>query len=174
MLRHVVLALVVAALGGHTHAREPRVHYAGDGISFWYPAAWKYSFGPTSAPVLHYDVFLWLSTQPLHDPCTYTALGDGTGETQCTTASDGLGPGDVLVDFENLPFLRPLPHAGRRVSFGGHAARLLVRGGKIDAYIVRAPRALVHVSATCVAPGVRANEQRVLRMLRSIRFGFSA
>lgn len=140
--------------------------FTGEGVAFTYPKSWSYAFGRTTAPIVDYDVFLWLSTQPLHDPCVVNG-----NSTTCTSASDGLSRGGVLVRWEHVfpPIVRK-PGPGRHVHIGGRPARLIVRRAAVVATIFVSRHDVVRMTATLRAPHLRENRGRVLRMLETLRF----
>jgi hypothetical protein len=93
------IAAATSACGGGGTAQAakdpPLAKYANGFFSFSYPAAW------TASPFrwggeLHFQPMLYVSTQPVHDPCR--TKGDAT---VCAWPVHRLQPDGVLITWEN-------------------------------------------------------------------------
>jgi hypothetical protein len=180
-----VLAALVAttnACGGGNDARAAaRAHpslvtYSNSVLSFTHPAAWvAYPF--VWAGELHFRPLLYLSTQPLHDPCSTRG-----NTTACGFPVRRLQPGGVLVTWNasNPPSTALGP--GARMRVGGHLARRIDTAGgmcrrigadrTIDVLVQTEPlpSPLTEFTACLRGPGLARSERRVDALLASARF----
>lgn len=178
----VLLVVVSSGCGGgspaHAAAKKdpPLVKYSSSFLSFTHPAAWKASAPRTQA--LHFNPLVYLSTQPVHAPCTTT----GT-ETTCGFPVKQLEPGGVLVSWlynGGPPALTLGP--GKRIQVGGHTATIVSAAGgmcrqigadrTIDVRIELRPlpSALLELTACLRGPGLAQQEAAVNALLASTRF----
>ena len=175
------VALMSACGGGqdaHATAKGPQLaEYTNSFLSFRHPASWKaYPFRWRGA--LHFRPMLYLSTQPLQDPCR--TRGDAA---VCKWPVGRLRPDGVLISWENRGFpgwsLRREAGGSMRVD-GRAAKRVAARPGAcaaiggdltIEVAIAR-PLASNWTEATaCVrGPHLAASERRVNALLASTRF----
>ncbi len=174
-------ALLASGCGaGENAARaadpSPLATYRDGEVSFRHPAAWKaYPFRWVGE--LHFRPSVYLSTQPLQDPCRTQAK-----TTVCGLPVRRLRPAGVVVVWQVLgvPGVRLGP--GRRIRVGGHPAALVSeRGGicrsigadrTIDAKIETSPPPsnFTEVTACLRRPGLAQNARRVDELLASTRF----
>jgi hypothetical protein len=118
------LACVASGCGGGGNAQAaakdpPLVTYSNSFLSFAHPQAWRvYPF--RWAGELHFQPMLYLSTQPVHDPCRQKG-----NVTTCGWPVRRLRPNGVLVMWENrgFPGWRLDSQRGSSLRVGGRAAR---------------------------------------------------
>jgi hypothetical protein len=118
------LAGVASGCGGGGKAPAaakdpPLVTYSNSFLSFTHPQAWRvYPF--RWAGELHFQPMLYLSTQPVHDPCRQKG-----NATICQWPVRKLRPNGVLVMWENrgFPGWRLDSQRGLSLRVGGRAAR---------------------------------------------------
>ena len=186
LLLYVAGIVAIAALasacgggsGGTAKAADPPqlLTYRGNGLTFRHPAAWTaYPF--RWAGELHFRPLVYLSTQPVHDPCSTQGY-----TTSCGLPLRRLRPGGVLVVWQvnGIPAMGLGP--GARIRVGGHpATRVVTRSGickKIGAdrtmEIVVAtsptPSPFTYLTACLRGPNLAQNEHRVDALLASARF----
>jgi hypothetical protein len=125
----VALVAVATGCGGGTDAQvsaktDPKlVTYSNSLLSFSHPATWKaYPF--RWAGELHYRPMVYLSTQPVQDPCSTKG-----NTTSCGFPVKQLEPGGVLVTWNasNPPATTLGP--GSRIQVDGHLARRVDTAG---------------------------------------------
>jgi hypothetical protein len=158
-------------------AASPPATFRNSELSFRHPAAWKaYPF--TWAGELHFRPLLYVSTQPVHDPCR--TKGD---TVTCTWPVARLRPGGVLLTLENRGFpgwsLDDAPGTPLRVG-GRQAKRSIERPGQCGsigaeetiAVAVASPLAdnWTELTACLRGPRLAANEHGVDALLASLRF----
>ena len=176
----VTAALASACGGGQTaKAADPPslVQYNSNGLSFRHPAAWKeYPF--VWAGELHFQPIVYLSTQPVHDPCSTHG-----NDTSCGLPIGHLQPGGVLVVWQN-PYVLPgttLGSAGSPMRVGGRPARRTTSSGgvcrsvgadrTIDVLIKSSPAPNQIEATACLrGPNLAQNERRLNALLASTRF----
>lgn len=179
-----VAALVVVAsgCGGGSAVRAagkdpPRLStYANGSLSFSHPASWvAHPFRWSGA--LHFRPMVYLSTQPVHDPCSTHG-----NTTSCGFPVRQLQPGGVLViwNASDPPAVALGP--GARVRIGGRIARRVDTGGgicrsigadrTIDVLIETEPlpSTLTEFTACLRGPGLAQAEKRIDALLASTRF----
>jgi hypothetical protein len=173
---------VTSACGGGGDAQAaakdpPLVTYSNSFLSFSHPAEWTaYPFRWSGA--LHFQPMLYVSTQPVQDPCR--TEGD---TTTCTWPVQHLEAGGVLITWENRgsPGWSLESQPGSAISVGGRSAkRLAVRpgacariGGDLTVEVAIAqPMADNWTEATaCVrGPDLAGSERAVDAMLASTKF----
>jgi hypothetical protein len=116
----VLLAVLASGCGGGNSAQAapkdpPVVSYSHSFLSFTHPAEWK-AYSP-HAHELHFNPLVYLSTQPVHDPCTTSG-----NTTSCGFPVKQLEPGGVLVGWlYGGPPAFSLG-AGKRIRVGGRPA----------------------------------------------------
>jgi hypothetical protein len=152
------------------------VQYSNSVLSFSHPAAWKaYPF--RWAGELHFRPLVYLSTQPVHDPCSTKG-----NTTSCGFPVGQLEPGGVLVTWNasNPPAIAL--GAGTRIQVDGHAARRVDTDGgmcssigadrTIDVLIETTPlpSTLTELTACLRGPGLAQAEQSVDALLASTKF----
>ena len=178
----VALAALTSGCGGGTDAQAAAkkppalVDYSSSGLSFTHPAAWKaYPF--RWAGELHYRPLVYLSTQPLHDPCSTQG-----NTTSCGFPVGQLEPGGVLVTWNasNPPAVGLGP--GTRIQVDGRTARRVDTAGgicssigadrTIDVLIETRPlpSTLTEFTACLRGPGLAQAEQSVDALLASTKF----
>lgn len=151
------------------------VTYRSGGLSFRHPGTWTaYPF--RWAGELHFRPLVYLSTQPVHDPCSTRG-----NTTSCGLPVRRLRPGGVLVIWQvnGVPAMGLGP--GARVRVGGHpATRVVTRGGicrqigadrTIELAIETSPTPspLTYLTACLRGPNLAQNERRVDALLASAR-----
>lgn len=176
----VALVSVTSACGGGGDARAaakdpPLQKYSGSGLSFSYPAAWTAYAGKPAG--LHFNPLVYLSTQPVHDPCSTHGK-----ETTCGFPVSHLQPGGVLVVWEvnGIPAMGLGP--GTRIRVGGHHASMVdTPGGQCgeigaDRTISVAvetsdpPSPFTYLTACLRNPGVDENVRSLDALLASTKF----
>ena len=152
------------------------VTYSNSLLSFSHPAEWKaYPF--RWAGELHYRPMVYLSTQPLQDPCSTKG-----NTTSCSFPVKQLEPGGVLVTWNasNPPATALGP--GSRIDVDGHpAARVDTAGGlcrsiggdrTIDVLIATRPlpSTPTELTACLRRPGLAQQEKSIDALLASTKF----
>jgi hypothetical protein len=155
----------------------PLAKYANGFLVFRHPAAWKaYPFRWSGE--LHFRPMVYLSTQPVHDPCTTTG-----NTTMCNWSVKHLHPDGVLIAWENRGFpgweLRTQPGTSMRIG-GRPAKRVTTAGGECRAIggdrtteiAIASPQQdnWTEVTACVRGPHLVANEHRLDALLASTRF----
>jgi hypothetical protein len=185
--RLLSLAAIAAAVtsmsacgGGQVEGEAPLaplVRYTNSYLSFRHPAAWKaYPFRWNGG--LHFQPMLYVSTQPVQNPCRTSG-----NTTTCSWPVRRLQPDGVLIAWENRGFpgwsLRKQP--GESIRIGGRAAKRAAAspgscasiGGDLTVEVaISRPVASNWTEATaCVrGPHLAANERRLDALLASTRF----
>jgi hypothetical protein len=173
-------AAATSACGGGGDAQAagndpPLQKYSGSGLSFSYPTAW--TAYPGKHVELHFDPLVYLSTQPVHDPCSTQG-----NETTCGFPVDRLKPGGVLVIWQTygIPAMGLGP--GQRIRVGGHPATYSDKPGgqcrrigadrTIQAVVQTSPppAAFTYLTACLRGPGAAKNARSVRALLASTRF----
>ena len=178
----VTLVAVTSGCGGGTDAQaaaktDPKpVTYSNSLLSFSHHAAWKaYPF--RWAGELHFRPMVYLSTQPVQDPCSTKG-----NTTSCGFPIKQLQPGGVLVTWNasNPPAVSLGP--GRQVRVGGHSARRVDTAGgmcrsigadrTVDVLIQTRPlpSTLTEFTACLRGPGLAQEEKSVDAQLASTKF----
>lgn len=178
----VALVAVTSGCGGGSDVRAavkdpPRlVTYANAFLSFSHPASWTaHPFRWSGA--LHFRPMVYLSTQPVHDPCSTRG-----NTTSCGFPVRQLQPGGVLLTWNasNPPAIALGP--GARVRIGGRPARRVDTVGgmchsigadrTIDVLIETEPlpSSLTEFTACLRGPGLVQAEKSVDALLGSTRF----
>ncbi len=171
---------VTSACGGGTDAQAAKdpaaAEYANSFLSFSHPAAWKaYPF--RWGGELHFRPMVYLSTQPVQDPCSTKG-----NTTSCGFPVGQLQPGGVLVTWNasNPPALRLGP--GSRIQVDGREARRVDTAGGIchsigadrtvDVLIQTRPlpSTLTEMTACLRGPGLAQEETSVDALLASTKF----
>lgn len=181
----VLLAVLASGCGGggsnaHAAAKNdpPPVKYSSSFLSFTHPTAWK-AATPHSHE-LHFNPLVYLSTQPVHEPCTTSG-----NETTCGFPVSQLEPGGVLVGwlYGGPPAFSLGP--GKQIRVGGRpASRVDTAGGMcrqigadrtIDVAIELRPlpSSLLQFTACLRGPGLAQSESDVDALLASTRFDTS-
>jgi len=177
----VAIVSVTSACGGGSDAHAapkdpPVVKYQNSFLSFTHPAAWKaYPF--RWAGELHFRPLVYLSTQPVHDPCTTQG-----STTTCGFPVGELQPGGVLVTWQNSgpPAMGLGP--GTQTKVGGRpATRTDTAGGlcrsigadrTIHVLVETSPlpSPLTEFTACLRGPGLAQSETGVKALLASTKF----
>jgi hypothetical protein len=178
----VTVASVTSACGGGSATQAapmdpPLAQYTGSGLSFSYPVAWK-AYKPIRPTVaLHFNPIVYLSTQPVHAPCSTKG-----NTTTCGFPVDHLQPGGVLITWETNGLLATDLGPGPQIQVDGHpAARQEKTGGEcrkigadrtIDVAIETKmlPSALTYFTACLRGPGLAQAEESVYALLASTKF----
>ncbi len=177
----LVLVTVASGCGGGVDAQaaattDPSpVRYSNSSLSFSHPAAWKaYPF--RWGGELHFRPMVYLSTQPVQDPCSTKG-----NTTSCAFPMRQLQPGGVLVTWNasNPPALRLGP--GSRIQVDGREARRVDKAGGIcrsigadrtvDVLIQTRPlpSTLTEMTACLRGPGLAQEETSVDALLASTK-----
>jgi hypothetical protein len=173
-------AAVTSACGGGGDARaaakEPALQsYSGSGFSFSYPAAW--TAYPGKQAELHFQPLVYLSTQPVHDPCSTKG-----SETTCGFPVDRLKPGGVLVVWLKYGVPAMSLGSGGRIHVGGDPATYVDKPGgecrkigadrTIQAAVQTSPppAAFTYLTACLREPGAAENARSIKALLASTKF----
>jgi len=178
----VALVAVTSGCGGGTDAQaaaktEPKlVTYSNSLLSFSHPAAWKaYPF--RRAGELHFNPMVYLSTQPVQDPCSTKG-----NTTSCGFPVKQLEPGGVLVTWNasTPPAMALGPGSrirvdgreARRVDTAGGMCRSIGADRTIDVLIATRPLPSTPTQFTaCLrGPGLAQEEKSVEALLASTKF----
>lgn len=178
----VALVALTSGCGGGSDAQaagktSPKlVTYSNSVLSFSHPATWR-SYPFRWAGELHYRPLVYLSTQPVQDPCSTKG-----NTTSCGFPVKQLEPGGVLVTWNasNPPAMTLGP--GSRIQIDGHqAARVDTAGGlcrsiggdrTVDVLIATRPLPSTPTEFTaCLrGPGLAQAEKSVEALLASTKF----
>jgi hypothetical protein len=182
----VAIAALASACGGGsggtaTAADPPQLlTYRGNGLTFRHPAAWKAYPGHSPTVAIHFHPIVYLSTQPVRDPCSTHG-----NTTSCGLPMRRLRPGGVLIAWQDygIPVsgLRTAPGTTTRIG-GRYAKRTTTEPGdcrKIGAdrtiqVVVGSPAKFAvptYFTACLHGPNLAQNERRVDALLASTRFG---
>lgn len=178
----VALVALTSGCGGGTDAQasakaNPKlVTYSNSLLSFSHPAAWKaYPF--RWAGELHFSPMVYLSTQPVQDPCSTKG-----NTTSCGFPVRQLEPGGVLVTWNasDPPALALGPgsrvrvdgHQSRRIDTAGGMCRNIGADRTIDVLIPTRPLPSTPTEFTaCLrGPGLAQEEKSVTALLASTKF----
>jgi hypothetical protein len=177
----VALVAVTSGCGGGTDAQadantDPKpVMFSNSLLSFSHPAAWTaYPFRWEGE--LHFRPIVYLSTQPVQDPCSTKG-----NTTSCGFPAKQLEPGGVLVTWNasNPPAVSL--GRGKQVRVGGHPARRVDTAGgmcrsigadrTVDVLIQTRPlpSTLTEFTACLRGPGLAQEEKSVDALLASTK-----
>lgn len=178
----IALGAVTSGCGGGSDAQAaarkdpPFVQYSSSLLSFTHPAAWKeYPFRWDGG--LHFRPLVYLSTQPVHDPCSMQG-----NALSCGFPVGRLRPGGVLVTWNTSNPPSAKLGAGSRLSVDGHPARRVVTANGICrsigadrtiAVLIQTqplPSPLTEVTACLRGPGLARAKRSVDAMLASATF----
>ena len=178
----LAIVAVTSGCGGGADAQAadkgdpPLARYSNSFLSFSHPASWKeYPF--RWAGELHFRPLVYLSTQPVHDPCSTKG-----NTTSCGFPVGRLQPGGVLVTWNasSPPAMGVGP--GSQIKVDGRKARRLDTAGGIcrsigadrtvDVLIQTRPlpSTLTEFTACLRGPGLAQNVKRVDALLASTKF----
>lgn len=174
-----VAAALLSACGGSRKAQAgamnpPLTSYSGSYVSFNYPSEWK-ALRFRRPLELHSFPLVYLSTQPIHSPCSTHG-----NETTCGWPLKRLRPGGVLAVWQ-LPYAPPCAGCasapvGTPVRIGGRSATRQVKAGGV-CHSIGADRTIdvivknsVEFMACLRGPNLAQNEHRVDALLRSTQF----
>ena len=177
-----LVALTSGCGGGSTPAAAstsddpPLVQYSSSVLSFTHPAAWKaYPFHWAGG--LHFQPLVYLSTQPVHDPCSTQG-----NTTSCGLPVGQLPPGGVLVTWNASGPPATALGSGSRLQVDGRPARRVDSTGgicrnigadKTIAVLVQTqplPSTPTELTACLRGPGLAQEEQSVDALLASTKF----
>jgi hypothetical protein len=178
----VALVAVTSGCGGGTDAQAAAktgpelVTYSNSLLSFSHPAAWKaYPF--RWAGELHFRPTVYLSTQPVQDPCSSKG-----NTTSCGFPVKQLEPGGVLVTWNasTPPAMALGPGSrirvdgreARRVDTAGGMCRRIGADRTVDVRIATSPLPSTPTQFTaCLrGPGLAQEEKSVEALLTSTKF----
>ena len=179
------LVVVTSGCGGGSYVQAaaqttPKlVTYSNSLLSFSHPASWKaYPF--RWAGEMHYRPMVYLSTQPVQDPCSTKG-----NTTSCGFPVKQLEPGGVLITWNasNPPAMALGPGSRIRVD-GRQARRMDTKGGlcrsiggdrTIDVLIATRPlpSTPTELTACLRGPGLAQEEKSVNALLDSTKFASS-
>jgi hypothetical protein len=178
----VALVAVTSGCGGGTDAQAAAkthpelVTYSNSLLSFSHPAAWKaYPF--RWAGELHFRPMVYLSTQPVRDPCSTKG-----NTTSCGFPVKQLEPGGVLVTWNasTPPAMALGPGSrirvdgreARRVDTAGGMCRSIGADRTINVLIATTPLPSTPTQFTaCLrGPGLAQEEKSVEALLASTKF----
>ena len=177
----LALAGIASGCGGGLDAqaaakKDPSlVRYSNSFLSFSHPAAW------TAHPFrwggeLHFRPMVYLSTQPVHDPCSTQG-----NTTSCSFPVRQLRPGSVLVTWNasNPPAMGLGPGSriqvdgreARRVDTAGGICRSISADRTVDVLIQTTPlpSTLTEMTACLRGPGLAQEEKRIDALLASTK-----
>jgi hypothetical protein len=178
----VLVALTSGCGGGSGDAQAAAkkgpqlVRYSSSVLSFSHPATWK-AYPYRGAGELHFHPLVYLSTQPVHDPCSTRE-----STTSCGFPVDRLQPGGVLLTWNaSSPPATGLA-AGSRIRVDGHPARRVdstdgicrkIGADRTIEVLVQTrplPSTPTELTACLRGPGLEQEEQNVDALLASTRF----
>lgn len=179
----VVVGAATSGCGGGV-AAEPAakadpspVKYSDSLLSFSHPAAWKaYPF--RWAGELHFRPMVYLSTQPVQNPCSSKG-----NTTSCGFPVGELQPGGVLVTWNASSPPATSLGQGERIRVDGHSARRMETAGGVCAKIGAdrtvdvlietrpLPSTLTELTACLRGPGLTQAAKSVDALLASTKFG---
>lgn len=171
---------LTSGCGGGSEAKDakdpPLMNYSNKFVSFTYPSAWA-ATAPKGATEMHFHPLVYLSTQPVGDPCVLRG-----NETSCNQwPIKSLAPGGVIALWQ-LPYSLPAPegtvvHRGTKIRVGGHPAwRQDIAGGDCrrigaDRTIdVEMPAKNLELTMCLRGPGIAPDERSVNALLSSTKF----
>ena len=149
--------------------------YHDDVLTFSYPASWtarRYEVASSFSSAIVY-----LSNQPLHDPCTRSGLPGGGLRITCGHPISALAPGGVLVEWtrEGFPNWKLSDAPGVRQQIAGRPSKLAIRrpgrcanlgaDETILASITRSPDNRYQLLACLRGPSLATGEQQVRHLL---------
>ena len=176
-----VLAALASGCGGGTDALAapkdpPLVKYSSSYLTFTHPANWKaYPFRWPGE--LHFRPLVYLSTQPVHDPCSTQG-----NTTTCGFPVQSLEPGGVLITWNasyppavGLGTRTQTRIDGRpatRVDAPGGACRRIGADRTIDVLVETSPlpSTLTEFTACLRGPGLAQTVRQVDALLASTKF----
>jgi hypothetical protein len=178
----LALAGIASGCGGGLDAQamakkaKPPVEYSNPALSFSHPAVWKaYPFRWSGE--LHFRPLVYLSTQPVHDPCSTKG-----NTTSCGFPVGKLRPGGVLVTWNasNPPAIGL--GRGSRIKVDGREARRVDTPGGICRSIGAdrtvevlsqtrpLPSPLTEMTACLRGPGLAQEQKSLDALLASTKF----
>ena len=177
----VAFAAAASGCGGGSDAQAaaknpPVVKYASPSLSFTHPATWKaYPFQWPGE--LHFRPLVYLSTQPVHNPCSTQG-----NRTTCGFPLQNLEPGGVLVTWNASNPPAVALGSGSQMQVDGRPATRVDRAGgicrsigadrTIDVLVATRPlpATLTEFTACLRGPGLAENVKRVDALLASTKF----
>jgi hypothetical protein len=182
-----VLALTVLGCASLAAASAPIATTSFDTTGFHtrYPSTWS-PLQQSSQPSIGTSL-IWLSNQPMHDPCTTTASGDGITST-CGFPIASLAPSGVVVhwsrdDGPNTVDAAALARTpGQTLQVDGHPAKFTVEAPsysscgtltatrEVLATILADDRAAFQMDACIRGPNLRKTENQLRHMTETTTF----
>jgi hypothetical protein len=175
----VLLVVPATGCGGGSSAahaaakKDPApVRYSGSYLSFTHPPAWTAS-APRGSSELHFHPIVYLSTQPVHAPCTVHG-----NETDCDWPVDHLRPRGMLALWQ-FPYSLGFVPRGKRMQVGGSPAWRTDQAGGACRRIgadrttevdVKVGQNLVSLTACLRRPGLEQSEKSLDALLASTKF----
>lgn len=178
------LVALTSGCGGGSNARaagtktHPQLEqYTDRYLSFSRPAAWTAYAYRWNNPGLHFNPLVYLSTQPLQNPCTT----HGT-TTTCGFPVRQLEPGGVLAswEFNEVPLTGPIKLTGKRIQVDGRPAAVQETAGgqcrsigadrTIETTVELGPDSLIVLTACLRGPGLAEAEKSIDALLASTKF----
>ena len=178
----VALVSTASACGGgrgaaQSAAKVPRLlTYSSSNLSFSYPAAWT-AYSSHKWWTFHFSPLVYLSTQPVHNPCSTKG-----NETTCGFPVQRLRPGGVLAvwQFGQVPITGSIRLTGKQIRVDGHHAGLEeTTGGEcrrigadrtIEADVELGDDGVIFLTACLRGPNLARAEKSVEALLASTRF----
>ena len=166
----VAVAGVVSGCGGGSNAQaapnDPLVKYSSSSLSFMHPASWK-AHPFRWAGELHFRPLVYLSTQPLHDPCSTQG-----NTTSCGFPVQHLRTGGALVfwNASNPPATSLGP--GAEIQVDGRPARRVETAGGMCRSLIQTqhlPSPPTELTACLRGPGLAEQVKRVDALLASTK-----
>jgi hypothetical protein len=158
----------------------PLTHYQDNRLVFTHPVSWtpkKYDVTSTFSVSIVY-----LSNQPLKDPCTRSRISNGNVQISCGRPLEQLAPGGVLSEWSShaYPLWTLNQVKGEQQVIAGRSAKITIdRPGDcasisadeaITAYIPQATPGHWYQFQACLrGPGTELAEKRVRALLASTR-----
>jgi hypothetical protein len=175
----VLIAAAAAGCGSGRKASDPSATatFRNSFLAIGYPADWQPEVFPITG-VLHFSPMLYLSSQPLHQPCQTKQ-----STTTCGWPVERLRPGGVLIVWENrgYPGWSLATTQGTSLKVGGRAAKKTVSRpgacstiGADETIAIEISRPIPNnwtaVTACLRGPGLAASERKLAALLGSTRF----
>jgi len=178
----VLLGVLASGCGGGTASAAakkdpPAVQYTSQYLSFAHPAAWVTYANRWHPPVLHFHPLVYLSTQPIHSPCSTHG-----NTTTCGLPVDQLQPGGVLAywEFNELPIVGPIKLTGKQLRVGGRPAGLVESAGgvcrrigadrTVEATVELGKGSVISLTACLRGPNLAQSEKSLDALLASTKF----
>jgi hypothetical protein len=156
-------------------------NYQSPSLSFRYPKGWSTRAFRDDPPGSFSTTLLYISNQPMNDPCTKTVRSGATSYRCEGWPVNALQAGEVLAKWSanGFPMWDFSQVQGQWFSVGGRQAKLVTDQkscGRLDAdqefsvIIPTFPSNYYEFDACFRDPGADANAQAVMALLRTVRF----